>query len=107
MVVGNVAGIVILDLARRVRVGIPNRWAFAVLVPGTLNLIRGGSGAPEESLGKLAPRGLLIRCLSAGGNPSSHRAKNCCTSGFHKTSPCERLTHIAPPSAFADRRRHE
>jgi hypothetical protein len=43
------APIAVLDLARRVRVGVPDRRAFAVLVPCAFDLVRRSGRAPEES----------------------------------------------------------
>src|SRR5262249_54550158 len=48
MVVGDVAGVVILDLPGRMGVGVPDRDALAVLVPGPLDLIGGRRDAPVE-----------------------------------------------------------
>src|SRR5262245_53702790 len=54
VVVRNVAGVAVLDLARRVRIRVPNRLALAVLVPRALNLIRGRRGAPVEAFREFA-----------------------------------------------------
>src|SRR5215510_13058938 len=49
VVVGNVAGVAILDLPWGVCVRVPYRFAFAVLVPCTFDLVRRGGRAPEKS----------------------------------------------------------
>src|SRR4030095_11255632 len=54
MVVGDVAGGAVADLPLRVRVCVPDRWAFAVLVPCALDLVCRGGRAPEEAFRELA-----------------------------------------------------
>ncbi len=49
VVVGDVAGGVVGNLAGRVRVGVPDRLALAVLVGGALDLVRGRGDAPKEA----------------------------------------------------------
>ena len=51
VVVGDVAGVAVPDLARRVRVRVPDRRAFAVLVPCALDLVGRGGRAPEKPFG--------------------------------------------------------
>src|SRR4029079_4953473 len=50
MLVGAVSGGIALDLARRMRKGVPDRAAAAVLIDGALDLIGRGGGAPPEVL---------------------------------------------------------
>src|SRR5262245_65578663 len=52
VVVGNIAGVAVLDLPWGVCVRVPYRFAFAVLVPCTFDLVRRGSGAPKKSVWK-------------------------------------------------------
>src|SRR5699024_86543 len=59
MLVGAVAGGLVLDLAGRVRKGVPDRAAAAVLVDGALDLIRRGRGAPHKTIWKWG-RGVRI-----------------------------------------------
>src|SRR5262245_23069493 len=54
VIVCDVAGIVVLDVARRVRVGVPNRGALAILIPRAFDLVRGRAGAPKEPVWKLS-----------------------------------------------------
>src|SRR5690606_17249014 len=54
VIVGDVAGVAVLDVAGRVRVRVPDRLALAVLVPRALDLIGRGGRAPEEAGGKPA-----------------------------------------------------
>ena len=53
---GDVAGVVVVGLARGVREGVPDRGAAAVGVHGAFDLIGGGRRAPEEACWKVAPR---------------------------------------------------
>ena len=55
MLVGAVAGGVVLDLARRVRESVPDRAAAAVFIDGALDLIGRGGGAPQEVLRESSP----------------------------------------------------
>ena len=48
----DVARVAVTDHARRVREAIPDRLALAVLLPGALDLIRRGGGAPVEAVRK-------------------------------------------------------
>src|SRR5262249_31403011 len=57
VIIGDVAGVAVLDLSRRWRVRIPDRRSLAVLVPRAFDLVRGRRNAPEEALRKLAPIG--------------------------------------------------
>jgi hypothetical protein len=57
VVVGHIAVLVVLDVPRRVGVGVPDRGALAVLVPGPLDLVRGGGHAPVEPIGEPAADG--------------------------------------------------
>jgi hypothetical protein len=66
MVVGDVAVLVVLDLPRRMRVGVPDRDSLAVLVPGTFDLVRGGRDAPLEPVRKAAADGRGRRECSCG-----------------------------------------
>ena len=59
VVVGAVAGRLVLDLARRVRKSVPDRAAAAVFIDGALDLIGRGGGAPHKTFGK-AGRGVRI-----------------------------------------------
>ena len=52
MVAGDVAGVAAVDLAGRVGEGVPDRGSPAVLVDGTLDLVRGRRRAPQEPLGE-------------------------------------------------------
>ncbi len=58
MVAGDITGIAISRLARRVAEAIPNRFAAPILVRSTLDLIGGGRCTPNKVLGK------TIRCLA-------------------------------------------
>src|SRR5262245_19610172 len=58
MVVGHIAGVVVLDVPRLVRIGVPNRETLPILVPSALDLVGRSAGAPEEAGWKSA------RCLS-------------------------------------------
>src|SRR5262249_816278 len=53
VVVGDVAGVAVLDLARRVRVRVPDRLALAVLVPGALDLVGRRGSAPVKAVWEL------------------------------------------------------
>src|SRR5262249_13153184 len=55
-VAGDVAVLIVLDLARRVAEAVPDRLALAVLARGPLDLVRGRRGAPAEALRELEPR---------------------------------------------------
>src|SRR6266852_6183377 len=57
-ITGDVAGFTALHAPASVGETIPDGFAFAVLVPGALYLIGGGSHAPEKSLGEGARTGL-------------------------------------------------
>src|SRR5262245_13415900 len=52
VVVRNVAGVAVLDLPWGVCVRVPYRFAFAVLVPCTFDLVRRCGRAPEKSVWK-------------------------------------------------------
>jgi hypothetical protein len=52
VIVGNISGVTILDLSRRMRIGVPDRLSLAVFVPGALNLVRRGSHTPVVPVGK-------------------------------------------------------
>src|SRR5262249_138095 len=54
MIVGDVAVVVVLDVPRLMRISIPDREALAVLVPGALDLIRRGAGAPKKTSRKFS-----------------------------------------------------
>src|SRR5262245_15897441 len=54
MIVGDVAGIVVLYVPWLVRIRVPDREALAVLIPRTLDLIRRGADAPVEALRECA-----------------------------------------------------
>ncbi len=60
VIVGDVAGVAIADLAGGMGVRIPNGWPLAVLVPCALDLVCRGRDAPEEALRKRAIP--LARC---------------------------------------------
>ena len=49
VIVGDIAGVVVLDVARLMRVGVPNRRTLAVLIPGAFDLVRRRSGAPVKT----------------------------------------------------------
>src|SRR5262245_38292725 len=55
VVVRDVAGVAVLDMTRRVRVGVPDRRALAVLVPCAFDLVRRGADAPVEAFRERAP----------------------------------------------------
>src|SRR5262249_55046595 len=48
VIVCDVAGIAVLDVARRVRVGVPDRWALAIFIPRAFYLVRRSTRAPIE-----------------------------------------------------------
>src|SRR4029453_11276849 len=52
VIVGDVAGVAVLDLPGGVRERVPDRRPLAVLVPRRLDLVRGGSDAPIETFGE-------------------------------------------------------
>jgi hypothetical protein len=67
VVVGDVAGVVVRDLARRVGERVPDRRALAVLVPRALDLVGRRGRAPEEAFRELPGRfGLRLRLLLRG-----------------------------------------
>jgi hypothetical protein len=66
VIVGEIAGGVVLDLARRVRERIPDRAAAAVLVHRALDLVGRGGGAPHEVFRKARLPGALGCCLRGG-----------------------------------------
>src|ERR1035437_7366363 len=45
---GYVAGLAVGNPAGGVHKGIPDGWAFPILIPGAFHLVRGGSAAPYE-----------------------------------------------------------
>src|SRR4029450_10968233 len=69
--VGDVAGVAVLDLPGGVRECVPDRRPLAVLVPRPLDLVRGGSDAPIETLGE---RSKAVRSSSALGRCSPPKA---------------------------------
>src|SRR5262249_34875007 len=72
VVVGDVSGVAVLDLARRVRVRVPDRWALAVLVPRALDLVGRGGRAPEETRRELTGgdlHGLVGSCCGHDLHP--------------------------------------
>src|SRR5271166_4570049 len=77
VIVGDVAVVVVADLSRRVAERVPDRWAPPILTDGALDLIGGGSGAPEKSRRKctrgFAPGGHTIAWPSAGGGGGCRR----------------------------------
>src|SRR5262245_65151792 len=85
MVVGDVAGVVVLDVPRLVRVRIPDREALAILVPRTLDLVRRCTHSPVETLRERAAcrglgRGCRLRLRSRRGGftgraSGGHRAE--------------------------------
>ncbi len=52
VVICHIAGIVVADLSGGVREAVPGRFAFAVLVPGTFDLVGSGGRSPDEVLRK-------------------------------------------------------
>jgi hypothetical protein len=52
VVVGDIAGVAVSDVAGRVRVSVPDRLALAVLVPRAFDLVSRGGGAPIETVGE-------------------------------------------------------
>src|SRR5438552_2597149 len=52
VLVGAVAGRLVLDLARRVRKSVPDRASAAVFIDGALDLIGRRGGAPRKTFGK-------------------------------------------------------
>ena len=86
MVVGDVAGGAVTDFPRRVRVCVPDRWAFAVLVPCALDLV-----CPRWPCPKGNPWGIrarqsaecrsscllsTLRCTPAGAGAAGCRRRN-------------------------------
>ena len=53
MVAGDVAGVAVQDVARRMREGVPDRGSAPVLVYSALDLVGGGRGAPQEAFRKV------------------------------------------------------
>src|SRR5262245_2753593 len=64
VIVGDVAGVAVLDLPGCVRERVPDRRTLAVLVPRPLDLVRGGSDAPMETLGE--PSKAARSCCALG-----------------------------------------
>src|SRR5262245_61318332 len=104
MIVGDVAGVVVLDVPWLVRVRIPDRGAFAVLVPRALDLVRRRADSPKEAPRELAGRfwphvrlllgrrlcGRFARCgrgpeRGAGGNQDELAPGRRCG---HRPAPC-------------------
>jgi hypothetical protein len=56
VILGDVAGIVVADLSRRVRERVPDGRTTAILADGAFDLTGSGGGAPEKSRGKCARR---------------------------------------------------
>ena len=54
MVAGDVAGVAVQNVARRVGEGVPDRGPAPVLTYGALDLVGGGRGAPQETFRKVA-----------------------------------------------------
>src|SRR5262245_3382009 len=71
-VVRDVAVVAVLDQARRVGVPVPDRFAFAVLVPRPLDLVRGGGHTPGEPVRKPAAHAMrrLDGCDAHPGTPT-------------------------------------
>src|SRR5262249_19758086 len=101
VVVGDVAIVVVLDVAGRVREFVPDRLALAVLVPSALDLIRGGRDAPVEALRELPRRGLRLLDLLPGsrcaGQRRDHRANSCRRGDLHELPSSGRERHELPP----------
>src|SRR3712207_895769 len=107
VVVGEVTGVAVLDLAGRVREGVPDGRALAVLVPGPLDLVRRRGDAPVEAVRKPSRRSRLgtwsniggLRGRSAAERGHGHAKSRCPGEldrvasgerrvvGFHSTSP--------------------
>ena len=60
VVAGDVAGVAVQDVARRMREGVPDRGAASVLVYGALDLVGGGRGAPQEAFRKVTRSAYLV-----------------------------------------------
>ena len=52
MIGGNIANIIVVNVAWSMCEAIPNRFAFSVFIPGAFNLVRGCGRPPDEVLGK-------------------------------------------------------
>src|SRR5262249_37577593 len=65
VIIGDVSGVAVPDLAWRVRVGIPDRRTLAVRVPCAFDLVGRGRGAPVEPLRELPRCRRRLRCFSA------------------------------------------
>jgi hypothetical protein len=63
MIVGDVAGSAVAYFSRRVRVRVPDRGTFAVLVPGALDLICRSGRAKKIQWGILAWLTVLVTYL--------------------------------------------
>lgn len=48
-IAGYIAGITIVDIARRTAKAVPYAFTFAVLVPGAFRLVRRGRSAPHKT----------------------------------------------------------
>jgi hypothetical protein len=75
MVAGDVARIAVVDFARSVAEGVPDRSPAAVLVDSPFDLVGGRRRSPQETLGKshaLISLSLVGGRLSAGRPPQSH-----------------------------------
>ena len=57
-IAGYVSRVAIVDFARSVREAVPDRFAFAIFIPRTFDLVRGGGRAPKKILGKFYFRGV-------------------------------------------------
>src|SRR5262249_12278222 len=109
MVVSDVAGGSVLDLARRMSVGVPDGFAFAVFVGGSLNLVGRRGHAPENPLGELALHGHRLalpisRCLPRGGCGEARRKRKPRTADSHPpiTKRTKKVNLVLVPTATAD-----
>src|SRR5262249_3704417 len=77
VVVGDVASVVVLDVARHVREAVPDGLAFVILVPSAFDLVRRCAGAPVEAIGKRSNRSgrLSIGWWREGGAAECRRGK--------------------------------
>src|SRR5262245_7836988 len=66
VVVCDVAGIAVLDVAWCVGIGVPDRGTLAIFIPRALDLVRGRAGAPKEPVWKLSRCGPSHVCSRSG-----------------------------------------
>src|SRR5262249_13066678 len=69
MIVGDVAVVVVLDVAGGVRVAVPDGLTLAILGPGALDLVRGRRDPPVETLRETAKRSAWQTSNRGHGEP--------------------------------------